>query len=98
MKFRMLKRMVMLAIVGVLTGAMPAAAQQEYPSRPIKFISIASPGALADLVMRHLANKLNERLGWTVVVENRVSAEWIIPALHVVQSPPDGYTILEGLS
>ena len=87
-----------LAIVAMLGMAMPAAAQQDYPSKPIRFVAIAGPGTLADSVMRILATKLNERLGWNIVVENRVSADWIVPAVHVAQSPPDGYTVLQGLS
>jgi len=93
-----LTRVAVLASATVLMAVTPAAAQKDYPSRPIKFISIAGPGTIADLVMRYLAEKLSEKPGWTVVVENKVSADWIVPAVFVAQSPPDGYTILEGLS
>ena len=98
MKVGIQRALLMLALAGALTAAMPAIAQQEYPTRPIRFVAIAGPGTLADSVMRILAGKLNERLGWNVVVENRVSADWIVPAVHVAQSPPDGYTVLQGLS
>ncbi len=89
---------VLVAIVAAMTIAMPAAAQKDYPNRPIKFVAIANPGTIADLVMRGLADTLNQRLGWTIIVENKVSADWIVPAVYVAQSPPDGYTVLEGLS
>ena len=100
MKPLSIARIAALTFAAGLLVAAPAAAQPKdnYPSRPIKFVSIAAPGAIADIVMRVLAEKLNERLGWTVVVENRVGADWIVPAVYVAQSPPDGYTILEGLS
>src|SRR5687768_6773660 len=89
---------VLVAIVAAMAIATPAAAQKDYPNRPIKFVAIANPGTIADLVMRGLADTLNQRLGWTIIVENKVSADWIVPAVYVAQSPPDGYTVLEGLS
>jgi tripartite-type tricarboxylate transporter receptor subunit TctC len=100
MKGSTTRRDVLAALGASLASiALPVTAQQaEYPSRPIKFVAIAAPGTIADLVMRTLANKLNERSGWTVVVENKVSTDWIIPAVYVAQSAPDGYTVLEGLS
>lgn len=93
-----LRRRAFVALVVAASLAMPAVAQKDYPARPIKFVAIAAPGTIADLVMRHLADTLNQRLGWTIVVENKVSADWIVPAVYVAQSPPDGYTVLEGLS
>ncbi len=102
MNISSLTRLTAAVLAAATIAVTPAAAQRDpvkdYPSRPIKFVSIANPGAIADLVMRGLADKLNERLGWTVIVENKVSADWIIPAVYVAQSPPDGYTVLEGLS
>lgn len=98
MKAGMRRAFIALVSAGTLFGSTSSHAQRDYPSRPIHFIGIAAPGTVADLTIRILAKKLNERLGWTTVVENRVSADWIVPAVHVVQSAPDGYTILEGLS
>ena len=90
MKSSLRRTFVVLLSAVAMLAAGPAAAQQDYPSRPIRFIAISTPGTIADLVIRILSKKFNERLGWTTIVENRVSADWIVPAVHVVQSAPDG--------
>jgi tripartite-type tricarboxylate transporter receptor subunit TctC len=72
---------------------MPAAAQ-DWPNRSIRVIVPYPAGGPADIMGRLAAQKLQEKLGVTVVVENRSGASGTIGAEAVRQSPPDGYTFL----
>jgi tripartite-type tricarboxylate transporter receptor subunit TctC len=74
------------------------AASQTYPSRPIKLIVPLGAGGATDLNARVLAEKLGERLGQPVVVENRPGAEGIIGVDAAAKSPADGYTLVLGSS
>jgi len=76
--------------------AAPAAAQQQqtYPNRPIHLVVGFAAGSGADILARYYANKLNEELGQTIVVENKPGANGNIAAQGVTQSKPDGYTLL----
>lgn len=74
------------------------AVAQTYPSRPIRFVVPAGPGATTDIVPRIVAAKLSERLGWTVVTENRPGGNFVVGTQAVTQAPPDGYTVLAAVS
>jgi tripartite-type tricarboxylate transporter receptor subunit TctC len=67
---------------------------QTYPSRPLRWIVGFPPGGGADAVARILGPWLSERLGQQVVIENRPGASTNIAAQAVVNSAPDGYTLL----
>ena len=67
---------------------------QTYPDKPVRFIVGYTPGGLPDTVARIVAQKLGERWGHTVVVENKPGANSSIAAEYVAKSPPDGYTLL----
>src|SRR5436190_21702352 len=82
----------LLFLVGTILS-MPAAAQ-DWPNRTIRVIVPYPPGGPADIMGRLAAQKLQEKLGVTVVVENRSGASGTIGAEAVRQSPPDGYTVL----
>ena len=79
-------------------AALPAvtrvARAQAYPSRPVRWIVGYPPGGGADTVTRFLGQWLSERLGQQVVIENRPGASTNISAQAVINSPPDGYTLL----
>ena len=78
--------------LGVLTAA-PALAQ-EWPNRPIKLIVPYTPGTGQDTIARTLAPKLTEKLGQSIVIENRPGAAGNIGTEMVAKSAPDGYTLL----
>ncbi|MBI2509978.1 MAG: tripartite tricarboxylate transporter substrate binding protein, partial [Betaproteobacteria bacterium] len=81
----------------ILLGAAQLACAQApagYPAKPIRFLVGFPPGGSNDIVARTLAPKLSEGLGQQVVVENRGGANTAIASQLMVNSPPDGYTIL----
>lgn len=71
----------------------PAAAQ-EYPAKPIKFIAPIAAGGLTDTLTRVLGQRLSERMGQPVVVDNRPGAGGLIGMEAAAKSAPDGYTIV----
>jgi putative tricarboxylic transport membrane protein len=75
------------------TWAQPAPAQ-DYPSRPITVLVPLGAGGAMDIIVRSIAPKLTERLGKSVVVENRVGAGTVLAANDVAHGAADGYTLL----
>jgi tripartite-type tricarboxylate transporter receptor subunit TctC len=82
--------------VFALVPAMHAAAQAQYPVKPVRLIIPFPPGGSSDLLGRIVGQKLGETLGQQVIVENRPGAAGNIGAEAVAKSPPDGYTVLLG--
>lgn len=70
-----------------------AAAQQNYPTKPIRFIVTFPPGGSSDLIARALATVLQDRLRQPVLVENRPGAGGNIGMEAVARAAPDGYTM-----
>lgn len=91
--FRAAVRLLVLAALAVAQAAL-AQAPKGFPERPVKFIVGYSPGGLPDTIGRLIGQKLNERWGQQVVVENRAGANGILGAEFVVKAAPDGYTLL----
>jgi tripartite-type tricarboxylate transporter receptor subunit TctC len=71
-----------------------AQAQAGYPNKPIKFVVPYSAGGLPDTVARVFAQRLSDRLGQSVVVDNRPGANGVVAAQVLASSPKDGYTFL----
>ena len=71
-----------------------AAAQDVYPSRPIRMIVSFTPGGGADLTARTVGQGMSEALRQPMVVENRPGANGLVGAAAVAKSAPDGYTLL----
>ena len=71
-----------------------AQAQASYPNKPIKFVVPYSAGGLPDTVARVFAQYLGERLGQSVVIDNKPGANGVVAAQTLSSSPADGYTFL----
>src|SRR3954471_23903158 len=72
----------------------PAAAAEKYPSRPVHWVVGFAAGGPNDIVARVLGQWLSAHLGQQFVIENRVGSGGMIAANAVINSPPDGYTIM----
>lgn len=84
-----------IATAAVLGATLVSAqASQSYPARPIRMILPNPPGGANDVVGRLVAQKLSDRLGQQVVVDNRGGAGGAIGAEIVASASPDGYTLL----
>jgi len=81
-------------LAGLAACAMPAAAQQPYPSKPLRIIVPFPAGGSNDILSRMIGKKLTERFGVQIIVDNRGGGNTIIGASAVAKSPPDGYTVL----
>ncbi len=77
-----------------LTMSSGAIAQGSYPNKPIKFIVPYSAGGFPDTVARVYAQRLTERLGQSVVVDNKPGANGVVAAQALAAAPKDGYTFL----
>lgn len=87
--------LLVLLILGWLS-ATAAQAQQDYPTRPIKFVVGSQTGGVTDIRARRFGLRLGELLGQPIVVENRPGASATIAADFVAKAVPDGYTLLFG--
>ena len=90
------RRVVLTALAGaagfIASGAVRA--QDRYPAQPIRIVVPFGPGGLADLSTRLVAQKLGEKLGQTVVIDNRPGAGGVVAAQSVLGAPHDGYTLI----
>jgi len=74
--------------------AAPAALAQAWPDKPIRFLMSAPAGSSIDVLGRAIADKLKDRLGQPVVVENKPAAGGTVATSEVAHSAPDGYTMV----
>jgi tripartite-type tricarboxylate transporter receptor subunit TctC len=91
---RLLQRLVptlALALCAAIAG--PAAAQADYPNKPIRWIVGYPPGGTTDLLARLMGQSLSQRLGQQVVIENRAGGGNNIGTEMAIRAPADGYTI-----
>jgi tripartite-type tricarboxylate transporter receptor subunit TctC len=87
-----LRRCMLAALL--LGGLAGFAAAEDYPARPVTIVNPFAPGGGTDLLARMLAQKLEQRLGKSFLIENKTGAGSIIAAVAVQKSAPDGYTLL----
>ncbi|MHA7599880.1 tripartite tricarboxylate transporter substrate binding protein [Alicycliphilus sp. T452] len=91
----MIRRCLCAAGLGALALAtMPAWAQDNYPSKPIRVVVPYTPGGVSDTVTRLVMQKLSDRLKTPVIVDNQGGANGQIGSAMVTRSAPDGYTLL----
>lgn len=86
------------AVLGVTLVVAPlaAAAQDAYPSRPVRIVVAQAAGGGPDLLARLVAQELNTQWKQPVIVENKLGAAGSIAAEYVAKSPADGYTLFVG--
>src|SRR5690348_1788308 len=78
----------------VLAASAPPAAAQDYPTRPVTIVVPYTPGGSTEILARIIGQKLEEKLGKPVLIENKPGAGTVIGATAVAKSAPDGYTLL----
>lgn len=86
--------MLLCGICGQSANAQPAKSSSDFPNRTIKLIVPFNPGGPADALARPLAEALNKKYGYQVIVENKPGANAAIASQFVAKSQPDGYTLL----
>jgi tripartite-type tricarboxylate transporter receptor subunit TctC len=85
----------LLMTCAVLLAALPAQAQN-YPSKPIRIIVAYTPAGTTDILARAIGQKMSERWGQPVIVENRPGAAGNIGTELAAKATPDGYTLIMG--
>ena len=83
-------------LLAFAAGGACAQTGASYPTHPVTLVVPYPPGGSADVLARAVGQKLGERLGQTVVVENKAGAATAIGAKAVARAPADGYTLLMG--
>lgn len=86
----------MAALVLAFGGLVTAAFAQQYPDRPIRLVVPYGPGGSTDILARIIGQKLVEKLGQQVVIDNRAGASGNVGAALVAKAPANGYTLLMG--
>jgi tripartite-type tricarboxylate transporter receptor subunit TctC len=89
-----MKRLFVLAFCAL--AALPAVAQDTYPSRPVRMLVPYAPGGATDIIARIVSAKLTESLGQSFVVENKPGANGNLALEATARAPADGYTLLVG--
>jgi tripartite-type tricarboxylate transporter receptor subunit TctC len=85
------------ALVLVAAGAAlfsTALRADDYPTRPITFVSVFGPGSASDTICRIIADPLSAALKVPVIVEDRPGADGAVAAMYTQHAPPDGYTLM----
>jgi len=82
------------SLAAFLSGAAAMAGAQDFPTRPLRLVSIFAAGSATDVNARFAAQKLSEQLGQSVVVENNGGAGGLLAMRSVARTQPPGYTLL----
>ncbi len=91
-------RLLRLLLLAASLCASVAAFPQTWPDKPIKFVVAAGPGSSLDTLARVIGDKLKDRLGQPVIVENKPAAGGTVATAEVAKAAPDGYTMLLGFN
>jgi tripartite-type tricarboxylate transporter receptor subunit TctC len=90
----MWRRAGLLAVLAVLASGVVAAKAQDYPARPIKLLIHTPPGSLVDVLGRLVGQELGDRLGQSLVIDNRTGGSTMIAVEQLKNSPADGHTLM----
>jgi tripartite-type tricarboxylate transporter receptor subunit TctC len=82
-----------LAFTLILVSAIPTSAADDYPSRPVRVLVGFAAGGAPDALARIIADRMTQRFGQSVIVENRTGANGNIAMTAVAKAPADGYTV-----
>ena len=95
-RLRLMLFLCRLGLAAILLGLFAAgdARAQTYPNRPVTFVVPFAAGGLSDVPARVLAAEMQERIGQSIVVENKPGASGVTGGSYVVRADPDGYTLL----
>lgn len=91
---RITRRFAGLAVAAIL--AAPTLALAAWPDKPIRLVVPYPPGGMTDVFARPIAQRLGERLGQPVVIENKPGAGATVGSAQVARAAPDGYTLVLG--
>jgi len=84
----------LLLATALATGAVPDAMAQAWPAKPVKILVGFAPGGAMDIVARTVGEKVSASVGQPVIVENKPGAGSNIAIRALIDSPPDGYTVM----
>ena len=87
-------RVFALGFTALTATAAPTAAQDNYPSRPVRLVVGFGAGGPTDIPARFIADKLGTLLGQRVIVENKMGAAGMLATRDVLAQPADGYNLL----
>lgn len=85
-----------VAVAGSMPLVVSVAWAEDYPTRTIKVVVSQPPGGLMDILPRILGQKITEKTGQAVVVENRLGGNGAVAGAEVARAEPDGYTLMMG--
>src|SRR5271165_162738 len=83
-----------LGLHPLMSAAADDAQKTAYPTRPVRWVVPYAPGGATDVISRLICQRLSDRLGQTFIVENKPGAGSNVGTQAVINSPPDGYTLL----
>jgi tripartite-type tricarboxylate transporter receptor subunit TctC len=91
-----MQRLTTLLLLVLALGAADAAAQDQYPTKPVKVVVPFGPGSATDIVMRIVGEQMRPILGQPLLIENKPGAFGILAIEEMARSKPDGYTLQIG--
>src|SRR5438270_5926466 len=92
----MMRRLAIVSLASCLALTVTAAAQDKFPSKPVKILVPYGPGGATDITARIVAEAMRQNLGQSLVVENKPGAFGILAIEEMARARPDGYTLQVG--